>query len=125
MNKKFVIISVLLIVALSTGIAFADGFDEPVTEEIIPEYVDAISVSSTMSLSGANATCYSTVTVKPSSNANEVVFTVNYLKTGSGSVGTKTVTAYRSNNAFAPMWISNMATPRDPTSQLQERPCRT
>ena len=99
--RKIVIISVLLLAfVLCTCVAFAEGLDEPVGDDEVLKYVDVNSVNSRLTISGSNAICKVTVYVRSSSAANKVVMTVNYIKSGTGSVGTKTTTVYRSNNTF-------------------------
>lgn len=100
MKKILLAICLILPLVFSTCLTFADELDEPIIEEDFPEYVDAVAINPTMYLSGSNAVCNTVVNVRPASNANKAVITVNYLKSGTGTVGTKTVTAYRSNNSF-------------------------
>lgn len=99
--KKAVMISILVLaLVMCTGIAFAEELDEPVEEDIVTEYVDVNSVNSSLALSGNTAICREIVYVKSTSNANKVILTANFIKTGTGSVGTKTTTVYRSGNSF-------------------------
>ena len=99
--EKIVIISLILLTfVLCTGVGFAEDLDEPIGDDEVTDYVDVDFVTPRLALSGSNAVCKVTVDVKSSSNANKVVMTVNYIKNGTGSVGTKTKTVYRSNNSF-------------------------
>lgn len=91
---------ILLTIILCTSIGFAEELDEPIGDDEVTDYIDVDLVTPRLALSGSNAVCKVTVDVKSSSNANKVVLGVNYIKNGTGSVGTKTTTVYRSNNSF-------------------------
>lgn len=90
----------LLVVSLCTCMAFAEDLDEPIGDDEVTEYVDVDSVISRLAISGSDAICKVTVNVRSTSTANKVVMTVKYIKNGTGSVGTKTTTVYRSGNSF-------------------------
>ena len=100
MKKIVIFCLMLLVVSLCTCVAFAEEIDEPIGEDEVTDYVDVNLVTKYLVLSGNNAVCKIIVDVKNTSTANKVVMSVNYIKNGTGSVGTKTTTVYRSGNSF-------------------------
>ena len=100
MRKMVIICIMALILLLGTCVVYANDMDQPVSEDDNSDYVVVDSVVTRLAMSGKNAVCRVTVNVGSSSNANKVVLTVNYMKSSGVSVGTKTVTVYRTNNSF-------------------------
>ena len=100
MKTKVIIVLILLTFVLCTSVGYAEEFDEPIGDDEVTDYIDVDLVTPRLVLSGSKAVCKVTVDVKSSSTANKVVLNVNYIKNGTGSVGTKTTTVYRSNNSF-------------------------
>lgn len=100
MKKMVIVGAMVLILFLGTCIVHANEMDHPVVEDDNYDYVVVNSTRVSLDLSGNNAVCSTTVNVNGSSNANKVVLTVNYVKSNGVSVGTESVTVYRSNNSF-------------------------
>ena len=101
MKKIIIVICLIMILALSTSIVFADELDEPVIGDDVQEYVDANSAYSNLIISGSKAICTTAVTTKPSSTVNKMVVTTYYYKSNGTYIGFGTVTVSNSGHYFS------------------------
>ncbi len=99
--KKIIFICLILALALSTSLVFADELDEPAIEDDITEYVDANSAYSKIIISGSKAICTTTVTTKNLSTVNKMVVTAYYYKSNGTYIGSNTVTVNGSGHYFS------------------------
>ncbi|MBQ7245540.1 MAG: hypothetical protein IJS33_01295 [Firmicutes bacterium] len=98
--KKTMIVVMLILLLMGSCFVYADDIEEPVQETDVADYVAVDSAEAQLVMSGNRARCTVIIEASNSSNANKVVLTVNYVKSNGVSVGTESVTVYRSDNLF-------------------------
>lgn len=97
---SIIVVMIIAIVSICTCFVLANDVEEPVTDPLNDDYVEASSITARLNATNGNAICKTKVDVISTSPSNKMVVTVKYIKQNVGTVGTRTATAYRSGVSF-------------------------